>query len=320
VLGQGRDLGQDVVPAPPLTPHPGRALSSARRCNVRRSSPRPGEQAARPEPATPEPANPEPATPEPANPEPATPEPANPEPANPEPATPEPVGQELVRKALADAASIGAFFALIVGDGAPDGRPAAAVYRDLLSGVIATTRARQRVTEDRVAASTIHLDYAARLWSPVLCAALQHGVVPDLTGLVVRPGPPMRPSLPRPAGWQAADHGDLAALAYRTVVGLHLEPLSRGLPVKIAPGLLRGNAASAMTGALRVLTSIRPGLLPPARAMAQALLATGMLRGTGELTGPGLDFMRRSCCLFYRVPGGGWCGDCPLSGHRSQPR
>jgi hypothetical protein len=92
----------------------------------------------------------------------------------------------------------------------------------------------------------------------------------------------------------------------------HLEPLGRSLPVKVATGLLRGNAAATMTAALRVLCCDRPGLERPARALAERLLATGLLAGTGELTGPGLEFGRRSCCLFYRVPGGDICGDCPL--------
>ena len=28
----------------------------------------------------------------------------------------------------------------------------------------------------------------------------------------------------------------------------------------------------------------------------------------------GVGFARRTCCLFYRVPGGGTCGDCVLNG------
>jgi len=96
------------------------------------------------------------------------------------------------------------------------------------------------------------------------------------------------------------------------VVTGHLQPLAGGLPVKVAAGLLHGNAAAAMTAALRVLVCTRPDLGRPARALAQRLLATGVLRETGELTGSGLEFSRRSCCLFYRVPGGGLCSDCPL--------
>jgi ferric iron reductase protein FhuF len=44
--------------------------------------------------------------------------------------------------------------------------------------------------------------------------------------------------------------------------------------------------------------------------MTDALLDTGMLAGSGVITGPHLDFRRRSCCLFYRVPGRNVCSDC----------
>jgi len=45
-----------------------------------------------------------------------------------------------------------------------------------------------------------------------------------------------------------------------------------------------------------------------------ALLGHGPLRGSGHLTihNGRLRFTRRSCCLYYRLDGGGTCGDCPL--------
>ena len=223
-----------------------------------------------------------------------------------------PADPDLVRRALADAARAGPYFVLGVGDDGQRWRPAAALYADGLAGLVASTGAQLGVTEARVAASTVQLGYAARLWSPVLGCALQDGIVPDLAELRTAVTMPMRLSLPRPRGWQPGSEQELAALAYRMVVTCHLEPLGAGLPVKVAAGLLRGNAAAAMTGALRVLACTRPDLARPARALAERLLGTGLLRGTGKLTGPGLEFSRRSCCLFYRVPGGGLCADCPL--------
>jgi hypothetical protein len=209
-----------------------------------------------------------------------------------------PADPDLVRRALHGAAQAGPYFVVSVGaDGGP-WRPAAELYAGGLAGLIART--------------TVQLGYAARLWSPVLGCLLRDGVVPDLTRLRTAAGSPMRLNLPEPRGWLAGDAGEQAALAYQMVMTGHLEPLAGGLPVKVAAGLLRGNAAAAMTAALRVLACTRPDLAPPARALAQRLLDTGLLRGTGELTGPGLEFTRRSCCLFYRVPGGGLCSDCPL--------
>lgn len=228
------------------------------------------------------------------------------------PSAARPADPDLVRRALGDAARTGPYFALGVGDDGQRWQPAAALYASGLAGLVESTGAQLGVTEARVAASTVHLGYAARLWSPVLGCALLDGIVPDLAGLRTAVTTPMRLNLPEPRGWQPGSEEELAALAYRTVVTCHLEPLAAGLPVKVAAGLLHGNAAAAMTGALRVLACTRPDLGRPARALAERLLGTGLLRGTGELTGPGLEFLRRSCCLFYRVPRGGLCSDCPL--------
>jgi len=190
--------------------------------------------------------------------------------------------------------------------------------------------------EKRVAVSTLQLGYAARLWSPALACALAHGIVPDLGGLEVASGAevvsgakvasgaevasgePLRLRLPVTAGWHSPDSGpELAGLLYRVVVTGHLEPLAAGLRGQVASGLLWGNAASAMIGSLTVLASARPALAEAARSIARELLGTGLLRGTGQLTESGLEFRRNSCCLYYRVPGGGLCGDCSLLRHNS---
>ena len=47
--------------------------------------------------------------------------------------------------------------------------------------------------------------------------------------------------------------------------------------------------------------------------LATGMLARPPLRGVGEY-GPDRRFRRRSCCLLYRVPGAGLCGDCILAG------
>ncbi|WP_297795301.1 (2Fe-2S)-binding protein, partial [Mycobacterium sp.] len=44
----------------------------------------------------------------------------------------------------------------------------------------------------------------------------------------------------------------------------------------------------------------------------RSLLDTGVLAGSGVITGPQLGLRRRSCCLFYRLPGGSLCDDCVL--------
>jgi ferric iron reductase protein FhuF len=49
--------------------------------------------------------------------------------------------------------------------------------------------------------------------------------------------------------------------------------------------------------------------------VAARLLRTGPLAGTGTLAyrGGRPAFRRRSCCLYYRVPGGALCADCGLT-------
>ena len=114
-----------------------------------------------------------------------------------------PADPDLVRTALDGAARAGPYFVLSAGDDGRGWRPAAELYSGGLAGLIVSTGARLGVTEARVAASTVQLGYAARLWSPVLACVLQDGVVPDLTGLRTAPGSPMRLSLPEPRGWRA---------------------------------------------------------------------------------------------------------------------
>lgn len=86
----------------------------------------------------------------------------------------------------------------------------------------------------------------------------------------------------------------------------------------VSPKVLRGNAASGLVGALRVLIDRVPG--GAAVELAGALLADGgALAGTGTFIheeGLGVAFVRRSCCLYYQVPGGGLCGDCVLRAGR----
>jgi hypothetical protein len=223
-----------------------------------------------------------------------------------------------VRAALADAAAAGPFFALPTGVAGAGWQRSADFYSSGLPEAIAAAGAQLGTSQPRVAASIVQLGYAARLWSPVLACALRHEIVPDLDDLRVSvAGAQIRLGLAELRGWRAGSPAQLASLTHRLVVEEHLEILMRALPVKIAPGLLRGNVASAMVGALGMLAGRWPELGSSARALAGNLLGTGGLRGTGRLTGAGLDFLRRSCCLYYLVPGGGICADCPLDDPRA---
>jgi hypothetical protein len=214
-----------------------------------------------------------------------------------------------ISRELSEVSSYGGFFALTVGGAATGWHPVGQCYADGCVDLIDATVRRYRTTESRIGASLVHLGHAARLWSPVLACVLGHGVIPDLTGLQ-RADDGARLRLPEPVGERIDTLS--AELLYRVVVQHHMEPLEAGLRVKLAPGLLSGNIASALVGASRALLSVRPDLRQPIVGITNSLLGTARLAGSGAITGGDLGFRRRSCCLFYRIPDGGKCGDCPL--------
>ncbi|MFC8343231.1 (2Fe-2S)-binding protein [Streptomyces sp. NPDC057280] len=179
--------------------------------------------------------------------------------------------------------------------------------------------------EMRIAASIAQQGLAARLWSAALGCAVLYGHVPDLDARLLRWD--AEGSAPDDL-WLTEVHalpGDAGTLAAVVMEG-HLEPLAAALRARhrLAPGLLRGNAASALAGAARQLSGWarahgRTDVAARTRALTTELLAHPLLAGTGTLTGTA--FRRRSCCLYYRVPGGGVCGDCCFTRPpRSSPR
>ncbi|CAM3089215.1 iron reductase [Mycobacterium intermedium] len=208
---------------------------------------------------------------------------------------------------LSEISSYGGFFALTVGGDATGWHPVNQSYAHGFADLIDTTVQRYGTSELRIGASLVQLAHAARLWAPVLACALAHGVLPDLTDLQrADNGTQLR--LPEPRGERVQPS---AALLYRIVVTEHMEAFAAGLRVKVAPALLSGNIASALVGAANALLRARPDLREPVVGITHELLNLGSLARTGVITPP-LAFTRRSCCLFYRVPGGGKCGDCPL--------
>lgn len=207
---------------------------------------------------------------------------------------------------LAEISTYGGFFDLTIGGNPTGWHPVTESYADGYTDLIEATNARYQATEPRIGASLVHLGHAARLWSPVLACVLAHGVIPDLTDLQrADDGAELR--LPEPTGELAAPAPELL---YRVVVQDHLEAFAAGLRIKLAPGLRYGNIASALVGTSRMLASARPDRYKAIAELTAALLNTGELAGTG--TNTDLRFHRNSCCLYYRLPGGGKCGDCPL--------
>lgn len=212
---------------------------------------------------------------------------------------------------LDEISAYGGFFALTVGGSAAGWHPVTHSYADGFMDLVDATAARYRTAELRVAASLVQLGHAARLWSPVLACAVSHGVIPDLTELQrADDGAQLR--LPEAVGAPVDRDFPAPEVLYRDVVRHHMEPLAAGLRVKVAPALLGGNIASALAGASHALLAARPDLRQPIVRITGSLLNTGMLAGSGIITGGDLGFRRRSCCLFYRVPAGSKCGDCAL--------
>ncbi len=222
---------------------------------------------------------------------------------------------------LAALRALGGFFVLRTG-AAPNGplptlaatyeNPVPDVYGNSLTFRVHAVAERLQAPEVRIAASIAQQALAARLWSAALGCAALYGRIPDLDPRLLH----------WDAGSSAPDDLWLAEVRPLPVDALvdvvlhgHLEPLNAALVAHhhMSAGLLWGNAASALAGAARELDRWarargRPEVATRARALTAELLAHPLLAGTGTLTGTA--FRRRSCCLYYRVPGGGVCGDC----------
>ncbi|KHL19319.1 FhuF-like iron-sulfur protein [Mumia flava] len=169
--------------------------------------------------------------------------------------------------------------------------------------------------EVRVAASTMSLGLFARLLSPGLGAAALGVALPPLLPdstltRTFETGPWPLAATASTSPKVAAD--DPVPALSDTLAGT-VAPIVERLAERYAVSrtVLRGNAASALFGAVAALRATRPDLVDRAHQVARTLLQSAdLLNGTGEVTASG--FVRRSCCLYYRIPGGGYCGDCVL--------
>jgi ferric iron reductase protein FhuF len=177
------------------------------------------------------------------------------------------------------------------------------------------------IHERRVAASLVVLGYAARLAGPTVAVLLRDGVLVDARPGAVRfgfaPGRGFRLALVSPAGL-GGRHELLVERWRRDTVDGHLAAVITAVraEVPVSAALLWGNVASGVLGALATLVRARASAPERCLAFARDALAGGPLAGTGSarLDGARLTFRRRSCCLYYRLPGGGYCGDCCFTG------
>jgi FhuF-like iron-sulfur protein len=225
------------------------------------------------------------------------------------------------RAALDDVTGIGQFFAAtanpaeVVDD---SWRPTRELYTDPgpLADRIRRVRDALGTSDDRVAASIAYQGIAARLVSPLVAVAAVHGVLPMWSPDTLHWRPAAVGQWPL---WESRERAarptpaELPALVADALLEPHLAALAAATTalVSVSGRTLRGNAASAVVAAGRMVARARPGAAGPARRVVAGLLVGQWLEGAGAF-GPGWSFRRRSCCLYYRVPGGGLCGDCVL--------
>jgi len=184
------------------------------------------------------------------------------------------------------------------------------------------SRAGQEV-DLRACASISSLGFMARLVSPALATACLAGVVPRLDPRHVhwRPvvGGPVPIALTAVDGVAAGTAAEAAVALERAVLVPCVEPVlaAYSSQFRLSLRVLRGNIASALAGAAGMLTRAPAALGLDPVEVVDALLARPSLTGTGHYERPFDDraerfFVRNNCCLFYRIPGGGTCGDCVL--------
>ncbi|MCW2907584.1 MAG: hypothetical protein JWL68_2373 [Actinomycetia bacterium] len=182
--------------------------------------------------------------------------------------------------------------------------------------------------DERVAASTVFLGLASQLVSPMLGAAVIGGVVPRLAVADLWWRPADGGLWPLAAGpvegtgvGQLSSDRELREAGEALSEGVHdlTAPLaaSFGAVFRLSQQVLRGNVASALSGASALLAVAFPRRAWRAGHLTARVLAVGWLRGTGQYVQPDpaqarWSLARRSCCLLYRVPGAGICGDCVL--------
>jgi hypothetical protein len=236
-----------------------------------------------------------------------------------------------LRQALEQAGSLGAFASVEARS------PRGAITLQELFGDPALVRERIEATRTalagadrletvdglRVAASVWQLGMAARITSPALATAVLGGWVPDL-GLTRVWCQPRRPSpiplaLPNPSG-RRADGPEAVSAAFGDLV---LDQAATSLvdvvaaSVSISESVLWGNVWSGLAGNLAAIGATRSDLLSAAREVIGAIFERARSGPpTPAMVVGGFDragrYRRSTCCLIYRIPSAGLCGDCVL--------
>lgn len=239
------------------------------------------------------------------------------------------------RAALEGVAALGPFFAVSANPAEevdPSWTPWRRFYHDptLMAARVGLVARTLGTADRRVAASIALQGLAARLVSPLIAVAAVYRLVPSWTPeslhwrLAVSGPWPMWESAPERSSGRSASEGpddaespddaELAGAVCAALVEPHLAALvqvTRAVE-PVSGRVLRGNVASAVAAAAAMVARARPDVAGTAAAIVTDLLESGLLTGTGGFE-TAWSFRRRSCCLYYRIPGGGTCGDCVLA-------
>ena len=239
-------------------------------------------------------------------------------------------GVRQAAEVLRQVAEIGPFFALAL-DPPDPGWIAFADFvadHDAVAAAIAQARARlaaaaavdESAVESRAAASVWHLGIVARVVSPALAAAALAGWCPRLDRVQCRQV--QSESDPAPSslairtdeldGTPVAGAAAGVAALEASVMDSVLAPLTRTVATvgSVSDHVLWGNVWSAFAGAAVMIASARPASGDDAPAIVRALVEAGDRPVPGRyLSG---RYRRDTCCLYYRLPRGGLCGDCVL--------
>ena len=216
------------------------------------------------------------------------------------------------QRVLVELADISPYFAVGTGPCGDGWHPVAQLYTGtaLLDGIISRVQARMATAEQRVAASTFFLGFAARLWSIGLGALAGHRLLLDLDAehLLFRADDgQVQLHIEHPAARQG---DNLTSALADMVLAEHLTPLTKALRRlgPISGKLLAGNAASALLGAARVFDGHATS--DTGWQLARELCRDERLSGAIRFNVGG--YRRTNCCLYYRAPRGALCGDCVL--------
>jgi ferric iron reductase protein FhuF len=236
--------------------------------------------------------------------------------------------------ALAQAARIGPFFRLLLDPderwtsfaefAADDARVAAAIA-DARTRLATSCRVPEAAVEPRTVASLWHLGLAAELASPALGAAALAGWVPRLDRLRWGHEPSGEQGrlgirVDDIAGTSVSDAAEAAGAVNAGVVKAAITPLTETVARvgSVSELVVWGNVWSVFAGAATVVARERPYAGGAALSIVRAIMQTVQRPLPGGYDQAG-RFRRDTCCLYYRLPRGGLCGDCVLDKVPSTP-